>query len=166
LRYATSVRGALNDLSDLLDNIERGLNCIQDGIAGPVTSIQGCNKPMRKPWLSDVAYQLIVKKTKAVVRGDKPTRYRLKHTFRVRALQDKERFYNDIADCAKASLRQHDLESVYRSIKTICGGTGNSQSHPISKADGSFVSWTTGLGQGNRKMDRELRDCNESPVLV
>jgi len=50
----------------------------------------------------------------------------------------RERFYNDIADCAKASLRQHDLKSVYRSIKSICGGTGNSHSHPISKADGSL----------------------------
>jgi len=70
--------------------------------------------------------------------GDKPARNRLKHAFRARALQDRERFYNDIADCAEASLWQHDLKSVYRSIKKICGGPGNSHSHPISKADGSL----------------------------
>jgi len=47
---------------------------------------------MRKAWLSDTAYQLIVEKKKAVVMGDEPARNRLKHAFRARALQDRERF--------------------------------------------------------------------------
>jgi len=43
-----------------------------------------------------------MEKRKAVVRGDKPARNRLKHAFRARVVQDRERFYNDIADCAEA----------------------------------------------------------------
>jgi len=73
-----------------------------------------------------------------VERGDKPARNRLKHAFRVKALQYKEYFYNYMADHAKSSLRPHDLKVVCKSIRLICGTAGSSQSMPIAKKDGTL----------------------------
>jgi len=60
---------------------------------------------------------------------------RLKHAFRAKALQDKEHYYNVIAE---SSLRRNDLKAVYKSIRLICGAAGSSQSMPIARTDGTL----------------------------
>ena len=136
-RYAAGVRDALGPPSNLPDDVEKCWTKVRDSVAGQALVIIGRKRTSRKPWLSDETYQLIVEKRKAVERGDKPARNFLKHQFRKRALEDKERYYNDVADRAELSLRKHDLKSVYKHIKDICGGAESSPSHPLVKADGT-----------------------------
>ena len=137
-QYAKEVRNSLGPPSCLSDDVERCWKEIRDGIVGPALAVLGRDRVLRKPWLSDEAYQLIVEKRKAVERGDRRERNRLKRAFRARAWEDREYYYNDIADQAESSLRRHDLKSVYRSIKKIYGEPSSSQSHPLARLDGTL----------------------------
>jgi len=108
LGYASGVRSALGTVGDLSDNVKQCWRSVRDGIVSTAQMILVHKEPIRKPWLFD--YQLIIEKRKAVERGH--ARNRLKHAFRAKAIQDKEHYYNDIADLAESSLRRIDLKTV------------------------------------------------------
>ena len=115
----------------------------------------GEKKRFRKLWLSEDAYRLIEMK-KAVVRGDKPERNRLKRSFQAKALAERETYYNGIADEAELALQQHDMKSIYRAVKHASGKSTSTQSVFPKKASGescaseeeALLRWTVLLHNG------------------
>ena len=97
----------------------------------------GRKRVTRKPWLSDEAYAIIKKKSEARKKGNNKVRNQLKRSFDKRALQDKETFYNNIADEAEAGIVHNDLKTTYRAIKILSGpGKFRSCDVPINDSAG------------------------------
>ena len=103
-------------------------------VAGKVV---GPSKRTRKPWLSREADNIISLKRAAVNRGDKPERNRLKRAFRAKALEDREHYYNEIANGAEAALQRNDMKPIYKAVKQISGKQSAGQSLFPRKLDGS-----------------------------
>ena len=134
--FELALRNQFDALVDLPDDVEQCWNVFRDNVVTVAKKVIGHKTSRRKPWLSQEADQLIALKRSAVNRGDKPERNRLKQAFRMRALTDKERYYNDIADDAELALKRNDMKPIYRAVKRISGKLAGDQQIFPKKANG------------------------------
>ena len=79
--------------------------------------VVGRRKCARKPWLSDEAFDIVQKKLTARKQGDHQERNRLKRLFDKTAKNDREQFYNRIANESEAEMVRNDLRAAYRAIR-------------------------------------------------
>ena len=73
-------------------------------------TVVGRRKPVRKPWLSDGAFDIIQQKLTARKQGDHKERNRLKRLFDKTAKADREQFLNSVADDAEAICSETTYE--------------------------------------------------------
>ena len=71
------------------------------------------------------------------MKGDKPERNRLKRAFRVRALEDQEAYYSEIANDAETAAQRNDIKSIYRAVRRINSNQGTRHSTLPRKLDGT-----------------------------
>ena len=101
--------------------------------------VLGRKPKLRKPWLSDEAGLLIERKRKAQIDGNRVERNKLKREFNKRATQDRDDFYNRVADDAELALASNNLKPIYRSIRTLCGKSDTPADTSVIKSDGTLT---------------------------
>jgi len=93
---------------------------------------------VHKPWLSDEEFDIVQKKLRARKQGDHQERNRLKRLFDKTVTNDREQFYNHIADEAEAGMVWNYLHAAYRAIRDL---GGSMQAHhsgsPINDSSGA-----------------------------
>ncbi len=67
-------------------------------------------------------------------------RNKLKREFNKRAAQDREDYYNGVADDAELALASNNLRPIYRSIRTLCGKSDTPAGTTIAKSDGTLTN--------------------------
>ena len=93
-----------------------------------------------KPWLSQASLDLIEQKRNAMLCGDTARRRDLLKRFKESSLNDKESFLNSIASQAEEANRRHDMQSVFRAVRTIVGTHKRDSLPYVNKSDGSPCS--------------------------
>jgi len=84
-----------------------------------------------------MAFDIVQQKLRARRQGDRKERNRLKRLFEETAKDDREQYFNRIADEAEAGMVQNDLRAAYRVIN-VFGGNSQAQRNrtPINDASG------------------------------
>jgi len=134
--YALKLQNRFSALGTLPDDVEESWNVIRNNIIETANETIGCRKRRRTPWLSVEADRLITLKREAVTRGDNAERNRLKRAFRSKALEDREAYFNGIAEEAQRALTQNNVRPIYRAIKLICGSGSHEQGTQVAKSNG------------------------------
>ena len=111
--YAIAVQNRFAAIANLPDDVEHSWAVFRDNITEVARTVIGTRKRLNKPWLSAEADRLIELKRDAVNRGDNAERNRLKKAFNARAQEDRERYYNDIANEAEAAIQRNDMKPIY-----------------------------------------------------
>ena len=73
-------------------------------------------------------------KRAAVNRGYNAEKNSLKKAFQARAQEDRERYYNNIADDAEEALQRNDMKPIYKAVRHISGKQGVGQGIFLRKA--------------------------------
>jgi len=137
-RYTVDVCNRFQALSSDEDDVESQWAAIRSAIRKSANTVVGRRKPVRKPWLSDGAFDIIQQKLTARKQGDHKERNRLKRLFDKTAKADREQFFNRVADDAEAGMLQNDLRAAYRAINVLGGRTQAQHSGvPINDASGA-----------------------------
>jgi len=103
-RYSVDISNRFQVLSVTVEDVESQWNAIRAAIRKSADTVVGRKKCMRKPWLSDEAFDIVQRKLSARKQGDHQERNRLKRLFDKTAKNDREQFYNQIADEAEAGM--------------------------------------------------------------
>jgi len=134
--YEIELQNRFSALGDLPDDVEDLWLSVRQVITETASTVVGHEMKLRKPWLSKEAGELITKKRRAVLAGNKRERNRLKKAFDLRARDDREDFYNKIAQEAETAAASNNLKPIYRSIRTLCSKPTHGNVTPISHTDG------------------------------
>ena len=135
--FALIVTNKFEVLSSFQGSVEEEWSFVSSALRESAEEVVGRKRVTRKPWLSDEAYAIIKKKSEARKKGNNKVRNQRKRSFDERALQDKETFYNNIADEADAGIVHNDLKTTYRAIKILSGpGKLRSCEVPINDSAG------------------------------
>jgi hypothetical protein len=135
-QYDIELQNRFSALGDLPDDVEDLWSSVRQVITETASAVVGQEKKLRKPWLSKEAGELIEKKRHAVLTGNKRERNRLKRAFDSRAKDDREGYYNKIAQEAETAAASNNLKPIYRSIRTLSAKPAHSNAVLISHADG------------------------------
>ena len=111
--FAVTVQNRFAALADPFDDVEQSWRDIWDNLVDVARTVTGPQKGPNKPWLSSEADNIIALKRAAVNRGDNAERNRLKSAFQAKAQEDRERYYNNIADDAEEALLRNDMKLIY-----------------------------------------------------
>ena len=122
-RYSVNISNRFSALTLSEEDVESDWTAICSAIRDSAEEVVGRKKPVWKPWLSDEAFQLVQKKSEARIHGNRKECNRLKRQFQKKAKEDKEIYYNRIADEAEAGMVRNDLKAAYRAIKFLGGST-------------------------------------------
>ena len=135
--FALTVTNKFEVLSSFQGSVEEEWSFVSSALRESAEEVVGRKRVTRKPWLSDEAYAIIKKKSEARKKGNNKVRNQLKRSFDKRALQDKETFYNNIADEAEVGIVHNYLKTTYRAIKILSGpGKFRSCEVPINDSAG------------------------------
>ena len=95
------------------------------------TEIIGFRKFHKKPWLTDETLQVLEDKATARKRHNTTERRRLQGVFRAKAKEDRERYYNNLADDVEEGLLRNDRPAY----AAVCQMKGSSTAHitPVRK---------------------------------
>jgi len=136
-RYSVDISNRFQVLSVTEEDVESQWNVIRAAIRKSADTVVGRKKCARKPWLSDEAFDIVQRKLSARKQGDHQERNRLKRLFDKTAKNDREQFYNQIADEAGAGMVRNDLRAAYRAIRDLGGNTQAQHSgSPINDSSG------------------------------
>ena len=135
--FALTVTNKFEVLSSFQGSVEEEWSFVSSALRESAEEVVGRKRVTRKPWLSDEGYAIIKKKSEARKKGNNKVSNQLKRSFDKRALQDKETFYNNIADEAEVGIVHNDLKTTYRAIKILSGpGKFRSCDVPINDSAG------------------------------
>ena len=136
-RYAVEVQNRFSSLGTRdADDVETLWTKISCAIKEAATSVIRPKRNIKKPWLTDDTYDVLLKAA-ARCRGDVPERRRLQGVFNAKAKLDKEAYFNNLADEVQQGMGQNNLRAAYRAIQRISGKKSSSAPAPVHKADGS-----------------------------
>jgi hypothetical protein len=121
----------------ILDTIPDGTQGTAITVTTAAATVLGRKPKLRKPWLSYEAGLLIGRKRKALMDGNRAERNKLKREFNKRATQDRDDFYNRVADDAELALASNNLKPIYRPIRTLCGKSDTPADTSVIKSDGT-----------------------------
>ena len=77
----------------------------------------------KQPWLTDETLQVLEDKATARKRHDTTERRRLQGVFRAKAKEDRERYYNNLADEVEEGLLCNDLRPTYTAVRRMMGSS-------------------------------------------
>ena len=108
-RYAVEVHNCFSSLGSLdADDVETSWTKLSCAIKEAATSVVGPKRNIKKPWLTDDTYDVLLLKATARCRGDVPERRRLQ-VFNAKAKLDKEAYFNNLADELQQGMGQNNL---------------------------------------------------------
>jgi hypothetical protein len=137
-RFSIAVSNRFDALAHSEHDVEEEWSKFSNTLRDSAEEIIGTKRRVRKPWLSEETHRIIQEKAAARHKGDKRKRNRLKHLFDKKAREDKEKFYNNIADEAELGLARNDLKAAFRAIKILGRSPGvHSAGVPIKDVTGA-----------------------------
>jgi len=104
-RYSVDISNKFQALSSTEEDVESQWAAISSAIKKSADVVVGRRKCARKPWLADEAFDIVQKKLTAWKQGDHQECNHLRRLFDKTAKNDREQFYNHIADKAEARSR-------------------------------------------------------------
>ena len=136
--FTVAVQNRFAALADPFDDVEQSWRDVRDNLVDVARTVIGPQKRPYKLWLSSEADKIIALKRAPVDRGDNAERNRLKRAFQARAQEDRERYYNNIADDAEEALQRNDMKPIYKAVRHISGKQSVGQGIFPRKADGQM----------------------------
>ena len=124
------------DLKD--DDVEQAWQKVSSALSTAASETIGYARTKRKPWLSDATLSIVDLKAKARLEGNMTERRRLCSVFRARAKQDREEWYNRLADEAEGAMHGNNLRVAYRTIRELSGKKVASTQSSICKSNGEM----------------------------
>ena len=139
IQYTLELSSKFAILGTIPDGTQDTWVTVRTAITTAATKVLGRKPKLRKPWLSDEAGLLTARKRKAHIDGNRAERNKLKLEFNKRATQDRDDFYNRVADDAELALASNNLKPIYRSIRTLCGKSDTPAGTTVIKSDGTLT---------------------------